>query len=272
MTLRSDPQRPEPEDKSLVEIRQPSNLASTQDNIFLQRTGFSPAFPSQLAQLNQSLINKGAPIESVGVDMIPGENPSLQYIEQYGRVGYAVSIRSRRTEAYMLITHPGDGVGSDVPPLGITLSDVKDFFSTAFPDTDAELHAFAKMHLRQASYPHPASIFPMPLAKLKTNLYSLEEDFVNSWADFRRGRDTLTYRQVAITRSGQEEPAILADIQLRPDYTGKSASGVDFLVFHPRELLIIDTPEKVEAAMDHVSRLFNKPDQYPYRVIDRQAK
>lgn len=262
------------ENRSLVPIPKPGGLELTSDNTFLQRTGFTTAFPARLVRLNESLANKGAPIESLGIDFTPGRDPSLSYVEEHAASGFTVSIRSHgRRKAYLLLSFTGEGSGLDLSPLGVTLSDLQGFFRMAFPDSAIDLHAFAEGRDRFVPYPHPRSEFPLDDAQLKTDFLKLEGRTVNRWVDFRRPiHDMYRYRQIAITRTSQNEPVVIADLQARVDHSGKYKKGFDAVVFHPRELLIVDTPQKVDEAMDYVAGLFDKPDMYPYRLVDRQKK
>lgn len=73
------------DERSLVVRSEQTSLEGLKGDPFLQRAGFSPQLPERLLRLNDVLFKP--PIESIGIELIPGTTPLITTHVEHGREG-----------------------------------------------------------------------------------------------------------------------------------------------------------------------------------------
>ncbi len=243
---------PQPDEKSLIVRSEQTSLQAMTDKPFLQVMGFSPQLPQHLMDLNTVLLERGPAIESVGIELIPGETPLVSTQIEHGP-GYRVHLNSKGSTASLNIA---DMSKSHNPSLVLLLADIQNFARSTFTDQKARLQA-RKKSLKSNTI---GSYFD-------EDLYSVTDEMIKPWVDVTRNDDLQLYEECEVRIGDQVVPLLTLDPDARY-HIGARSNDDRAIVFKVRRFQFEGTPEQVERMLEPASRLFDKPHLYPYRFED----
>ncbi|MBI4098310.1 MAG: hypothetical protein HY426_04710 [Candidatus Levybacteria bacterium] len=242
----------ERETRSLVVRSEQAPLSTVvAETPFLQQVGFSPLLGQRLARLNEVITSRAAALKKVELDMIPGET-ALITTRLTHDTGYRLHLESTGEKAQLVISSKE----RYMPPLALTLADLKTFLGNTFPGKEARFHQFLKYHVQRDAHQDDVEgdISELSEEELMKIIHPNKDDIVETRGDvdINIGREA----SLALSILDQFDNRFRApEIRRRPllyllgfAFTGK--------------------PDEVEQMIDALNPLFDKPEYYGVRYDD----